>query len=163
MSKLEEFSEPELVQAIENNMFEFFTAFRRWPQAEIHDDPDMLWSITSIQFPLFNSVFHARLEPQNVDAVVETALGRYKARNVPCMWWTGPTTRPRNLGTILEAHGLVNEEGDSPGMAVDLHALNESLNRPSRLRVELVNRLHNGFSNQAEDVNGSTNCATTRN
>ena len=139
MSKLEELSEPELVQAIENNMFEFFMTFRRWPRMEVHDDPDMLWCITNIPFPLFNSVFRTKLEPQNADAVIETTLNRYKARNVPMMWWTGPTTRPRNLGTILEAHGLVNEEGDSPGMAVDLHALNESLNRPAGLEVELVN------------------------
>jgi GNAT superfamily N-acetyltransferase len=106
---------------------------------EVHDDPDMLWCITNVPFPLFNSVFRARLEPQNVDAVVETTLSRYKARNVPMMWWTGPTTRPKNLGTILEANGLVNEEGDSPGMAIDLRALNESLNRPAGLEVEPVN------------------------
>jgi len=139
MSKLGNLSEPELVQAIENNMFEFFMTFRRWPRMELHDDPDMLWCITNVPFPLFNSVFRARLEPQNVDAVVETTLSRYKARNVPMMWWTGPTTRPKNLGTILEAHGLVNEEGDSPGMAIDLRGLNESLNRPAGLEVEPVN------------------------
>ena len=44
-----------------------------------------------------------------------------------------------NLGTYLEAHGLVNEEGNSPGMAVDLQALNETLDRPPRLELELVN------------------------
>ena len=139
MSKLEDLAEPALVQAIENNMFEFFMTFRRWSQIEIHDDPDMLWCITSVPFPLSNSVFRAKLEPENADAVIETTLGRCKARNVPMMWWTGPTTRPKNLGTILEVHGLVNEEGDSPGMAVDLQALNESLERPSGLRVESVN------------------------
>jgi GNAT superfamily N-acetyltransferase len=139
MSKLEELSEPELVQAVENNMFEFFMTFRRWPRMEVHDDPDMLWSITNIPFPLFNSVFRTKLEPQNADAAIETALSRYKGRNVPMMWWTGPTTSPENLRTILEAHGLVKEEGDSPGMAVDLHALNESLNGPPGLEVERVN------------------------
>jgi ribosomal protein S18 acetylase RimI-like enzyme len=135
--KLEDLSEPALVQAIETNSFELFTAFRSWPQAEVHDDPDMLWSITNIPFPLFNSVFRARLDPQNVDAVIEATLRRYGARNVPMLWWTGPTTRPRNLGAYLEAHGLINEE-DSPGMAVDLQALNENMNRPLGLEVEMV-------------------------
>jgi len=138
MNRLGDLSEPELVQAIETNMFEFFMTFRRWPRMEVHDDPNMLWSITSIPFPLFNSVFRTKLEPQDVDAVIETTLSRYKARNVPMMWWTGPATRPKNLGTILEAHGFVNEEGDSPGMAVDLNALNESLDRHARLKVEPV-------------------------
>jgi ribosomal protein S18 acetylase RimI-like enzyme len=137
--KLEDLSELALVRAIETNLFELFTACHGLPQAEVHDDPDMLWTITNVQFPLFNSVFRARLEPQNVDAVIEATLRRYKARNVPMLWWTGPTTRPRNLGAYLEAHGLVNEEGDSPGMAVDLRLLNESLDRPHGLEVELVN------------------------
>ncbi|MGD0175572.1 MAG: GNAT family N-acetyltransferase [Candidatus Bathyarchaeia archaeon] len=136
--KLEFLSEPALVRAIEANLFGLFTAFRGWPQAEVHDDPDMLWTITNVPFPLFNSVFRARVEPQNVDAVIEATLRRYGARNVPMLWWTGPTTRPRNLGIYLEAHGLVNEEGDSPGMAVDLQALNEGLNRPLGLEVEMV-------------------------
>jgi len=139
MSSLEDLSEPTLVQAIENNLFELFTAARRWPQIEVHDDPDMLWTITNIPFPLFNSVFRARLQPRDVDAVIEATLRRYKARNVPVLWWTGPTTRPQNLGAYLEAHGLVNEEGDSPGMAVDLQALSESFDRPRELEVELVN------------------------
>jgi GNAT superfamily N-acetyltransferase len=87
---------------------------------------------------LFNSVFRAKLEPENADAAIETVLSRYKTRNVPMMWWTGPTTRPKNLGAYLEAHGLVNEEGSAPGMALDLHALNESSERPAGLEVELV-------------------------
>jgi ribosomal protein S18 acetylase RimI-like enzyme len=136
--QLEDLSEPALVRAIEINMFELFTAFRSWPQAEVHDDPDMLWSITNIPFPLFNSVFRARLDAQNVDAIIEATLRRYGTRNVPMLWWTGPTTRPRNLGAYLEAHGLINEEGDSPGMAVDLQALTENLNRPLGLEVEMV-------------------------
>ena len=138
MSKSHDPSERDLVQAIEGNMFEFFMNFRRWREAEIHDDPDMLWSITSIPFPLFNSVLRAKLEPQNVDAVIEATLSRYKARDVPMMWWTGPATRPKNLGTALVAHGLVSEEGDSPGMAADLRTLNENSTGPPRFDMELV-------------------------
>ena len=136
--RLQEFSEPALVRAIEINLFELFATFHRWPQAEAHDDPDMLWTITNVPFPLFNSVLRARLEQHDIEAVIEATLRRYKARNVPMLWWTGPTTRPKNLGAYLEAHGFVHE-GDSPGMAVDLQTLNENLDRPPGLEIELVN------------------------
>lgn len=127
-----------MVRAIETNSFELFTAFRRWPQAEVHDDPEMLCTVTNVPFSLFNSVLRARLQPHNIDATIEATMRRYKARNVPMLWWTGPATRPKNLGEYLEAHGFVHE-GDSPGMAIDLQALNETIYRPLELEVELVN------------------------
>ncbi len=53
------------------------------------------------------------------------------------MWWTGPATRPSNLGEHLEAHGLT-PAGDIPGMAADLQAFKEDLPVPSDLIIERV-------------------------
>jgi len=137
---LEDLSAPAMVTAIETSLFEFFTLFRFWPGAEMHDDPDMLWTITDIPFSLFNSVLRAQLAPNNLDAAIEAAIHRSRSMNVPMLWWVGPATRPVDLGTHLERHGFSRDE-DETGMAVDLLKLNEGLTTPPGLEIEPVNDL----------------------
>jgi hypothetical protein len=131
---LKDLSAPSLVTAIETNLFEFFNLFEQWPRAEVHDNPDMLWTITDIPFPIFNGVFRARLS--DPDAAIEAAIARCRRRNVPMMWWTGPSTQPAELGTALKAFDFTGEE--VTGMAANLRSLPREMPVPAGLVIERV-------------------------
>ena len=131
---LTDLSIPSLVTAIETNLFDFFKLFEQWPRAEVHDSPDMLWTITDIPFPIFNAVFRAHLS--DPDSAIEAAVARCRNRNVPMMWWTGPSTQPAELGIALEAFGFTGE--DVTGMAADLRSLPRDVSVPPGLVIERV-------------------------
>jgi ribosomal protein S18 acetylase RimI-like enzyme len=133
---LEDFSTPALVAAIEANYWEFWAFFGRSPQVELHDDPEMIWLVSGIPHPGFNGIFRTQLAPGSIDAKIGATLTYFKSRRLPMLWWTGPSTRPANLGRHLEARGLTPTA--EPGMAVDLLALNEDVPQPSDLEIEHV-------------------------
>lgn len=132
-------SAPSLVTAIEANLFAFFDLIRGWPQVEVHDDPEMLWSISSIPFPIFNSILRANLPPDRVAPSIKAAIARCRSRKVPMLWWTGPATQPADLPTHLVASGFQGEE--SPGMAADLQSLPGGPPTPPGLVIEQVKDL----------------------
>lgn len=131
---LEDLSAHSLIVAIEANLFEFFKLFNQWPRAEVHDEPDMLRTVTDVPFPMFNSVFRAHLS--NPDTAIEAAIARCRSRDVPMMWWVGPSTRPAKLGVNLEASGFTGEE--VVGMAADLRSLPQEAPMPPDFVVERV-------------------------
>jgi GNAT superfamily N-acetyltransferase len=129
---LQDRSPSALVTAIEDNMVAFFRAST---QAEVHDEPYLLWWMTDSPWDSFNMLFRAKLTPETVNATIETVIARARARHVSLAWWTGPATRPATLGLTLESYGFTQEE--LVGMAVDLQALPEA--RPvSGLVIERV-------------------------
>lgn len=134
---LQDVSSSSLVTAIESNLFAFLPLFELCPQAEIHDDPQLLWSLTDIPFPLFNSIMRARIAPDDVNAAIEAAMTRGREKNVPILWWTGPTTKPSDLGMYLNMHGFTRED-DAPGMALNLRSLNTDFPVPDGLTFEKV-------------------------
>jgi ribosomal protein S18 acetylase RimI-like enzyme len=133
---LKDFSTPALVTAIEANYREFWAFFSRSPQVELHDDPEVMWLVSGIPHPGFNGVFHTQFAPDDIDARIGEILAHFRSRRLPMIWWTGPSTRPTDLGKHLEAQGLTHTA--EPGMAVDLLALNEDVLQPSSLEIEHV-------------------------
>jgi GNAT superfamily N-acetyltransferase len=122
---LQDLSPANLCSAIESNIYPFFQSFDQWPRAEIHDEAEILWTITDVPFPLLNCVMRARIPPEKIDTTIEAVIARGKIHGVPLLWLTGPESQPEDLGMHLQKHGFTGE--DSAGMAIDLAQLKEDL------------------------------------
>jgi len=129
-------SKSSLVAAIESNQLGFIPLFKGWSQAEIHDTPELMWSITDIPFPLFNSVLRTSLSTETTDDAIDAAIARCQSKNVPMVWWTGPSTQPSDLGARLGARGF--QATEVPGMATELNSLPEKVELPESLVIKLV-------------------------
>lgn len=135
---LNDLSEEALTQAIEANLFEVFRLMRNWPKAEMHEAPELFWSITDIPFFMFNSVLRAQLAPERIEPTIQAAVQRGQNHQVPIGWYVGPQTQPPDLGTYLKKHGFSSGEPQI-GMAIDLQSMNESLPVTSTLTLSPVN------------------------
>jgi ribosomal protein S18 acetylase RimI-like enzyme len=126
--------------AIEANLNETFSLLGRAPSTHLHDDdPDLRWYITpKVPHSLFNHVYFTRLpQEEDVDARIEELRKHFASHQLPLMWSVGPFSRPSDLGSHLESHGLRCVE-ESPSMAVDLKVLNEDIPFTSGLSIERV-------------------------
>ncbi len=135
---LNDFSAAALITAIEANLLEMMSVlFGRLPNAVYQDESDLAWFASDISHPLFNGVIRARIMSDRLDERVQEIVTRFKTQHKPMLWWTGPATRPDNLGNQLRANGLLHL-ADTPGMAVDLETLNKDLPLNSALTVKRV-------------------------
>jgi hypothetical protein len=107
---------------------------RYMPEAIWRDDGKTQVFLSCIPSPVFNGVLQARLEEDDLEAEIEGMMAPFTAAGVPMYWWTRRATRPADLGSHLEAHGL-QYQYDFPGMGIDLRALGDA-RPPAGLAIE---------------------------
>ena len=67
---MKETSDSALIGAIESNFFSLVKLLGRWPNITLHDTPELMWSISEVLYPNFNSVLRPRLPAATVDDVI---------------------------------------------------------------------------------------------
>jgi len=137
---LQDLSDASLVDAIEANLYEFLGMQRQWPRAEVHTNAELAWAITGVSLSIFNSLWNTRLTAEAAEAAIQAAIARGQTRGVPLLWWTGPASRPADIGARLERYGFHRSEMEH-GMAVDLRAFKDSQSDPAGLTIEPVQDL----------------------
>lgn len=123
---LREFSPARLAVANEENLASWIPVFGKLEGARVEDLPGVKRVISRIPMSLLNSIMEARLSPEQVKPTIDYIIADAKSRNVPVLWWIGPSTRPPDLASHLLKYGFTPDE-DGPGMAADLENLNDSL------------------------------------
>lgn len=127
----------DMAKAIEANGVGCCKYWASWPDIELHEDKNRLWLITKHKFPFFNNIFWARIEIERINEHIEEALSPYKEKDVPMLWWTGPTTHPPDLGKYLLSYGF-EHVFEAPAMAIDLNTLEEEPPAIPGLAIEEV-------------------------
>lgn len=121
--------------AVEANLFAFFQHLASWPRVRIHDDGTCRWTTSDLPFPLFNSVFHARLDG-SADEVIEARVRDCRGRRAAMLWWTGPSSTPADLGNRLTERGFMLEP--AYGMCADLEGALTDVSTDRDVRVDAV-------------------------
>jgi ribosomal protein S18 acetylase RimI-like enzyme len=136
---VDDFSLSTVLRAMETNVQEAWLRLGRGLGAEVHDEPELLWFLSGIPFHLANGIMRAHFPPDADEEILDEQIKRLTAQGVPMAWMIGPSTRPTDLGSYLEGRGWSHEHDDeAPGMAVDLHSLDEHLSLPPHLTIERV-------------------------
>lgn len=134
---LEDFSSAALVAAIEKNLQATWNLVGGTPHADIEYRGDLIRLLSGLPSPVCNGVFRACFDSTDVDREIEKTLRPFTSRDLPMIWWVGPSSRPRDLGRRLESRGLVHAE-DSPGMAVVLATVSDRISAPPGLHIRSV-------------------------
>ncbi len=79
----------------------------------------------------------AQFPTDDIEASIHEAIGDFRSRELPMISWTGPSSKPPELGKYLETVGLVHA-GELRGTAVDLDTLPETIPTADELTVEVV-------------------------
>ena len=109
----------DVIAMIEDAFVAQWSHFGTWPGGELHDEPGVLWTETSIKHLPYNAVLRTRIASEDVDTVLESTIARYRARGVAFMWLDHPTASPKDLGRRLRALGLEPVEA-ATGMSLEI-------------------------------------------
>ncbi len=138
---LAEWSAPAVIDAIEANGEAWWRHYRHAPQADVHDERELLWLTSGIPIKEYSGVARASFDPdrapEDIDQQITRMQAYFSAHQVGMRWIIGPSTRPMNLGERLEQHGFLCQ-GSAPGMAAQLERLPAEIAVPPRLEITRV-------------------------
>jgi ribosomal protein S18 acetylase RimI-like enzyme len=115
-----------LVSAIQANIGDLFRHLSKSASDEGYEDGNFTRWHTPIAHPWFSGLLCTTLPTKGGDAFIAESIQYFRKKKVDTFsLWLGPHLKLSDWESVLIPHGFRISK-DTPGMAVDLHALNES-------------------------------------
>jgi len=112
-------ADSDTLKAIERNGVAHSVYWCHWPKMRLVEHPRAVVTESDLPCPFFNNVFSADIPPPQAEALVDDLTGRYRSRNVPCFWWSGPVNHNHRIRGLLEERGFA-KAFEAAAMALDL-------------------------------------------
>lgn len=117
-------SREQLLEAVEENSEELFGLFASYyPPARFERDEHIRKMSFGVPVAFFNGVAMARLDPEDCDAQIQSAIAEMEATGMPWSWQVGPGSKPYDLTRRL-INGGMRYGYDMPIMVADLRDWN---------------------------------------
>lgn len=131
-------SDEALVTAIRANMCDLFRHFSSSVTEENSQNGKFTRWYTPLAHPWFNGALSSSPFEDKDDTSIHETIQYFRSKNVRTFtWWMEPPLRVSDWEPALSKYGF-GYSADTPGMAVDLQALNESIGTVDRLEVRVV-------------------------
>lgn len=131
-------SDEALVTAIRANMCDFFRYISRSDPAENFERERFTRWYTPLQHPWFNGILCSNTTADGDTAFIDETINYFKSKKVNAFtWWMEPHLKRSDWEPLLSRSGFGFSD-DTPGMAVDLHLLDESTQKVDGLEIRAV-------------------------
>jgi len=131
-------SDEALVTAIRANLCDFFKYLSQHSSEKQLSSQEFTRWHSPLQHPWFSGVLSSRPFEAKDDAFIEATMQHFREQGVHAFtWWMEPHLKPADWELALSKHGFAFSD-DTPGMAVDLQALNEPIGTVNGLEVRAV-------------------------
>ena len=131
-------SDEALVTAIRANMCDFFRYISRSDPTENFERERFTRWYTPLQHPWFNGMLCSKTPADGDTAFIDETINYFKSKKVNTFtWWMEPHLKRSDWEPLLSRSSFGFSD-DSPGMAVDLHLLDESTQKVDGLKIRAV-------------------------
>ena len=131
-------SDEALVLAIRANLCDFFRLLSSSNPTEHFENGQFTRWYVPVPHPWFNGVLSTHLPSASDEAFITDTIKYFRDKGTPAFtWWMEPPLKSSDWEPALSKYGFGFSD-DTPGMAVDLQTLNESLQPMAGLEIRAV-------------------------